>query len=60
MQNLKQLLNNLVAEESGQDLIEYALVACLVGLAAVATMRTLGTTITSAFTSINTSLSGAV
>lgn len=60
MQNLKQLLNNLVAEESGQDLIEYALVACLVGLAAVATMRTLGTTITSAFTSINTSLSGAI
>lgn len=60
MQNLKQLLNNLVVEESGQDLIEYALVACLVGLAAVATMRTLGTTITSAFTSINTSLSGAV
>ncbi len=60
MQNLKQLLNNLVVEESGQDLIEYALVACLVGLAAVATMRTLGTTITSAFTSINTTLSGAV
>ena len=60
MQNLKQLLNNLVVEESGQDLIEYALVACLVGLAAVATMRTLGTTITSAFTSINTSLSGAI
>ena len=60
MQNFKQLLNNLVAEESGQDLIEYALVACLVGLAAVATMRTLGTTITSAFTSINTTLSGAI
>lgn len=60
MQNLKQLLNNLIVEESGQDLIEYALVACLVGLAAVATMRTLGTTITSAFTSINTSLSGAI
>lgn len=60
MQNLKQLLNNLIVEESGQDLIEYALVACLVGLAAVATMRTLGTTISSAFTNINTSLSGAI
>ena len=60
MQNLKQLLNNLVVEESGQDLIEYALVACLVGLAAVATMRTLGTTIASAFNSIDTTLSSAV
>ncbi len=60
MQNLKQLFKNFVVEESGQDLIEYALVACLVGLAAVATMRTLGTTITSAFTSINTTLSGAI
>ena len=60
MQNLKQLFKNFVIEESGQDLIEYALVACLVGLAAVATMRTLGTTITSAFTSINTTLSGAI
>ena len=57
MQNFKQLLNNLMVEESGQDLIEYALVACLVGLAAVATMKTLGTTISTAFTTINTTLS---
>ncbi len=27
MKNMKQLLKNLIAEESGQDLIEYALVA---------------------------------
>ncbi len=60
MQNLKQLLNNLIVEESGQDLIEYALVACLVGLAAVATMKTLGGTITSAFTQINTTLSSSI
>ena len=32
MKNMKQLLNNLVVEESGQDLIEYALVAALIGL----------------------------
>ena len=36
MKNMKQLLNNLIAEESGQDLIEYALVAALVGLGSVA------------------------
>ena len=36
MKNMKQLLKNLMVEESGQDLIEYALVAALVGLGAVA------------------------
>ena len=56
MKNLKQILNNLITEESGQDLIEYALVAALVGLAAVASMKTLGTSISTAFTSINTTL----
>ena len=56
MKNFKQILNNLITEESGQDLIEYALVAALVGLAAVASMKTLGTSISSAFTSINTTL----
>jgi pilus assembly protein Flp/PilA len=60
MKNFKQLLNNLMVEESGQDLIEYALVAALVGLGAVASMRTLSTNIGSAFTSIGTSLTGAV
>ena len=32
MKNLKNLLNNLATDESGQDLIEYALVAALIGL----------------------------
>jgi pilus assembly protein Flp/PilA len=52
----KNLLRNLLQDESGQDLIEYALVAALVGLGAVAAMKTLGTNITSAFTSIGTTL----
>ena len=56
MKNFKQLLNNLMVEESGQDLIEYALVAALVGLGAVASMRSLSTSIGSAFTSIGTTL----
>ena len=38
---MKQLLTNLINEESGQDLIEYALVAALVGLGAVAAMGSL-------------------
>jgi pilus assembly protein Flp/PilA len=60
MKNMKQLLKNLIAEESGQDLIEYALVAALVGLGSVASMSTLATSIANTFTSIGTALSGAV
>ena len=60
MQNFKQLLNNLVNDESGQDLIEYALVAALVALAAVAGMKSVGSAIQSSFTSISSSLTGSV
>ena len=35
----KALLTRLIVEESGQDLIEYALVAALVGLGAVLAMK---------------------
>jgi len=59
MMNLKNLLHNLAKDESGQDLIEYALVAALVGLGAVAAMKTLGTTISNAFTSVGSSLTSA-
>ena len=60
MQNFSQLVKNLISDESGQDLIEYALVAALVGLGAVASMRTLGTQIISTFTAVTGSLSSAV
>ncbi len=60
MKNLKQLLNNLVADESGQDLIEYALVAALVGLGAVASMKSLANSINGAFGSVANSLTGNV
>lgn len=56
MKKFKQVVSNLVAEESGQDLIEYALVAALVGLGAVASMKTLSGAITAAFGSIGKSL----
>lgn len=60
MKNMKQLLNNLINEDSGQDLIEYALVAALVGLGAVAAMRGLSGSIGGAFTSIGSTLTSAV
>jgi pilus assembly protein Flp/PilA len=60
MKNLKQLAQNLIVEESGQDLIEYALVAALVGLGAVASMKTLATSIGTAFTNIGTTLTSSI
>jgi len=56
----KQLALNLIADESGQDLIEYALVAALVGLGAVASMKTLSSSIGTAFTGIGTTLTSNV
>ena len=53
-------LHRLLRDEAGQDLIEYALVAALVGLGAVASMKTLSTKIGTAFTTIGTSLTSNV
>ncbi len=60
MKNLKNLMNAFVNDESGQDLIEYALVAALIGLGAVASLKTLSTAVTGAFTAIGTTLTSAV
>ena len=60
MKNMKQLLTNLMTEESGQDLIEYALVAALVGLGAVAAMGSLKNSISNTFNSIGNQLTTAV
>jgi len=54
---MKNLLKNLMQDESGQDLIEYALVAGLIGLGAVTAMTGLAGKIGTAFTSIGTTLS---
>ena len=54
------LLSALVQDESGQDLIEYALVASLVGLAAVAAMHGLSTKISTAFNTVGNSLTSSV
>lgn len=55
-----KFLKNLRQDESGQDLIEYALVAALIALGAVASMRGLSTAIGDAFAAIGTSLNGAL
>jgi len=60
MKNMKQILKNLMTEESGQDLIEYALVAALVGLGSVTAMGSLANSISTAFGGVGTALNSAV
>jgi pilus assembly protein Flp/PilA len=47
-------------DESGQDLIEYALIAALIALAAVAGMNFLASAINSAFSKVGSRLTSAV
>lgn len=59
MSKIALILRALKDDESGQDLIEYALVAGLIGLGAVAAMSSLATTIGTAFSSVGSSLTSA-
>jgi pilus assembly protein Flp/PilA len=56
MKHLIQFVN----EDSGQDLIEYASVAALVGPGAVAAMKGLNNTIANAFNGVGNSLTNTV
>ncbi len=56
MKNFNLLLNNFISDESGQDLIEYALVASAISLAAVASLSGIAGSITTIFASIATKL----
>lgn len=59
MKNLKNIFAALMSDESGQDLIEYALVAGLIGLGAVFAMGNLSTKINTAFGTVGNSLQNA-
>ncbi len=57
---MMQLLKSLVADESGQDLIEWALVAAMVALGSVAVMKSYKTDLGSVFNQIGNQLTNAV
>ena len=57
--SLRRILSGLINDESGQDLIEYALVAAIIALGATAAMTTVSKDITAVFTKIGTSLASA-
>jgi pilus assembly protein Flp/PilA len=53
---MKQLFKNLMNDESGQDLIEYALIAALIAVTCVAVLGTIGTKVNSEFTKVSAQL----
>jgi pilus assembly protein Flp/PilA len=57
---MKQHFSKFLKDESGQDLIEYALVAALVGLGSVAAMSGLSNSIANTFNGVGNQLSSAV
>ncbi len=60
MKNIKQGFVAFLRDESGQDLIEYALVAGLIGLGALAAMSGLSGKIGGAFNAVGNSLTNSV
>jgi pilus assembly protein Flp/PilA len=60
MKNLQRFFFDLVRDESGQDLIEYALVAALIALGATAAMSSLATSISTAFSTVGSKLTASV
>jgi len=60
MKETMKMFQNLMNDESGQDLIEYALVAGLIGLGAIAAMSGLATKIGTAFNFVGSQLTSAV
>jgi len=60
MKNILRTLNALHKDESGQDLIEYALVAALIAFGAVTAMNSLAGNINTTFSKIGSKLIGAV
>jgi pilus assembly protein Flp/PilA len=56
---MKALFGRLVREDGGQDLIEYALLAAFIALAATVAMTALGASISGFFQSVKTKLDTA-
>ena len=53
---MRTLFTNLIKDESGVTAIEYALIAALIAVAAIAAMSTLGGSISGLFTKVAGSL----
>jgi pilus assembly protein Flp/PilA len=57
---MKTFCSNFWQEEQGQDLVEYALAAGMVAVAAVAAMPALSTTVSTVFSKIGSIINSSV
>ena len=53
---IQESVRSLIAREEGQDLVEYALLASLIALAAIAGIKNVGSIMATLYNNINTSL----
>ena len=56
---MKNLIVRFVREDEGQDLIEYALLAAFISLAAVLAITQLGTAVNNVYTTVSSTLDAA-
>ena len=59
MKNLMTRMRTLMRDDSGQDLLEYALLVALIALVAVAAVKNSGQAVNSIFTSVASQLQNA-
>jgi pilus assembly protein Flp/PilA len=53
---MKTLVKRFASDESGATAIEYGMIAALIAVAIIATLRTVGTSLTAKFTQISNNL----
>jgi pilus assembly protein Flp/PilA len=53
---MKNLFNRFVREESGQDIIEYALLAAFISIVAIVTIRNIGPLINAIYVRVQNAL----
>jgi len=56
---MKNFVTRFVREDEGQDLIEYALLAAFISLAAVLAIQNLGTAVNNVYTRVSATLNSA-
>jgi pilus assembly protein Flp/PilA len=57
---MKSMFSRFVADESGATAIEYGLIAALIGVGIIASVKLVRTALSNTFTTIQTELSAAV
>jgi pilus assembly protein Flp/PilA len=60
MNHLSQLLKELHLDESGQDLVEYALLGALIALGAVSSLRNVASGVAAVFSSATSTITGSI